>query len=260
MRPGTLLAAAAILAGLAAVPTIRRTRHHDVAEPSAGSAAPPPAPAAPAATMSAAAPAPPAATASPATTASAAAPPARGPRRPKGGMDVTFLVTADTHVGFWDNIPIPGKPSGVPLEKVHEVAIQAMNGIAGTPYPRALGGEVGVPRGLLIAGDLTEMGQPHEWARFEAIFGLTGKEGWVHYPVFEGAGNHDVGYGTFVEDQIKKRHGARRYSWDWDDLHIVCLGVAPDADDLAWLREDSRGHGPGDRRRPLLPLSARRAL
>ncbi len=78
---------------------------------------------------------------------------------------------------------------------------------------------MGTPRGLLIAGDLTEMGQPHEWARFEAIFGLTGKEGWIHYPVYEGAGNHDVGYGTFVEDQIKRRHGDRRYAWDWDDLH-----------------------------------------
>lgn len=59
------------------------------------------------------------------------------------------------------------------------------------------------PRGLLTAGDLTEMGQPHEWARFEAIFGLTGKEGWIRYPVFEGAGNHDVGYGTFVQEQIQ---------------------------------------------------------
>src|SRR5262249_7209170 len=47
----------------------------------------------------------------------------------------------------------------------------------------AIGGRVGAPRGLLIAGDLTEMGAPHEWTRFEAIFSLTGKEGWVHYPV-----------------------------------------------------------------------------
>ena len=140
-------------------------------------------------------------------------------------MDVTFLVTADTHVGFWDKIPIPGVPSGVALDRVHEIAIDAMNNIPGTLLPRALGGVVGTPRGLLIAGDLTEMGQPHEWARFEAIFGSSGKEGSLHYPVYEGAGNHDVGYGTFVEEQIKRRHGDRRYSWDWDALHVVCLGV-----------------------------------
>lgn len=170
-------------------------------------------------------------------------PPPRGPRARKGGMDLTFLVSADTHVGFWEKIPVPDKPSGIPLEDVHRRAVDAMNGIAGKPFPAAVGGKVGAPRGLLIAGDLTEMGQPHEWARFEVIFGLTGKEGWVRYPVFEGAGNHDVGYGTFVEEQIKRRHGERRYSWDWDDVHLVCLGVAPNAADLDWLRDDLQAAG-----------------
>jgi hypothetical protein len=162
-------------------------------------------------------------------------------------MDLTFLVTADTHVGFWEKIPVPGKPSGVPLDDVHRIAVDAMNGIAGTPFPRAVGGSVGMPRGLLIAGDLTEMGAPHEWARFEQIFGLSGKEGWLHYPVFEGAGNHDVGDevrgDTFVEKRIIDRHGAKRYAFDWDDLHVVCLGVAPDDADLAWLREDLAATG-----------------
>lgn len=153
-------------------------------------------------------------------------------------MDLTFLVTADTHVGFWEKIPIPGKPKGVPLSEVHEIAIQAMHGIDGKPLPRGLSGAFGAPRGLLVAGDLTEMGQPHEWGQFTAIFGLTGKEGKLRFPVYEGAGNHDVGYGTFVEEQIAKRHGARRYSWDWDDVHLVCLGVAPNDEDLAWLRGD----------------------
>jgi hypothetical protein len=179
---------------------------------------------------------------SPPPVASMAAAPPREPRPRKGGMDLTFLVTADTHVGFWEKIPIPGVPGGVALDEVHRIAIDAMNGIAGKPFPGAIGGSVGAPRGLLIAGDLTEMGAPHEWARFEAIFGLTGREGWVHYPVYEGAGNHDVGDevrgDTFVEKQIIKRHGNTRYSWDWDDVHLVCLGVAPDALDLAWLRQD----------------------
>jgi len=151
-------------------------------------------------------------------------------------------------VGFWDKIPVPGKPGGLPLEDVHRIAVDAMNGLAGTPLPRAIGGVVGAPRGLLLAGDLTEMGAPHEWARFEAIFGLTGKEGWLHVPVYEGAGNHVVGDevrgDTFVEKRIIERHGAKRYSWDWDDLHVVCLGVAPDGDDLAWLEQDLALAGP----------------
>jgi hypothetical protein len=228
MRSASLLAAAVTLlvgAGLAAVPSLRRRAPHPAPPTSASPAANagPPSPAsAPAA----------------AEAVTAAPPPPRLPRKPKGGMDLTFLVTADTHVGFWEKIPVPGKPSGVPLDDVHRLAIDAMNGIGGTAFPRALGGAVGAPRGLLIAGDLTEMGQTWEWARFESIFGLTGKEGWIHYPVYEGAGNHDVGYGTFVEEQIARRHGAKRYSWDWDDVHLVGLGVAPDAADLAWLRAD----------------------
>src|SRR5690348_5506119 len=46
-------------------------------------------------------------------------PPAPRPRARRGGMDLTFLVTADTHVGFWEKIPIPTAPSGVPLDDVH---------------------------------------------------------------------------------------------------------------------------------------------
>lgn len=153
-------------------------------------------------------------------------------------MDLTFLVTADTHVGFWEKIPVPSAWSGVPIDDVHRIAIGAMHDMAGKPLPRALDGNFGVPRGLLVAGDLTEMGQPHEWERFVSLFGLNGKEGVLRYPVFEGAGNHDVGYSTFVEEQIAKRHGAKRYSWDWDDVHVVCLGVDPNDEALAWLRED----------------------
>jgi hypothetical protein len=159
-------------------------------------------------------------------------------------MDVTFLVTADTHLGFWwERIPAPGAPSGLGIEEVNEIAIRAMNTIAGTPYPRGIGGVVGEPRGVLIAGDLTEAGWPNEWGRFEAMYGLTGRDGLLRYPVYEGAGNHDRHAGTFVEEQIKKRHGDKHYSWDWDDIHLVCLGEAPNDDDLAWLRGDLAAAG-----------------
>src|SRR6185369_11751431 len=118
-----------------------------------------------------------------------------------------------------------------------------MNGIAGTPLPAGLG-TVGKPRGVLIAGDLTEGGWRSHWERFVAMYGLTGTEGWIHYPVYEGIGNHDLWDGPFVKEQVAKRHGGSRYAWDWDDVHVVCLGEAPDAADLAWLAEDLAATGP----------------
>jgi hypothetical protein len=181
--------------------------------------------------------------ASPAATP-AIAPPPPGPRRRRGGMDLTFLVTADTHAGFWEKIPVPGHPAGLPVEKVHEIAIQAMNEIPGTPFPAALGGAVGKPRGLLIAGDLTEMGAPWEWASFEKMFGLTGAEGWLRHPVYENVGNHDAGADGLVRREVVKRHGAARYAWDWDDVHLVSFGEAPDDGEIDWLREDLAALGP----------------
>jgi cytolysin (calcineurin-like family phosphatase) len=76
------------------------------------------------------------------------------------------------------------------------------------------------------------------------MFGLTGGDGMLRYPVYEGAGNHDKHAGAHVEEQIAKRHGGARYSWDWDDLHLVCLGEAPNDADLAWLRGDLAEAGP----------------
>jgi cytolysin (calcineurin-like family phosphatase) len=160
-------------------------------------------------------------------------------------MDLTFMVTSDTHAGYSEKIVMPGHPEGVGVEAANAVVIAAMNELPGTLLPPALGGVVGQPRGVLVAGDLTETGQAIEWARFEAMYGLTGKEGWLHYPVYEGAGNHDVWGGKYVNQQVAKRHGGARYSWDWNDVHVVCLGEAPNAEDLAWLREDLAATGPG---------------
>lgn len=164
-------------------------------------------------------------------------------RRRAGGMDVTFLVTSDTHFGYRVPAPEPGAPprpleNAQGIEKAQLVAIEAMRSMEGKAYPRELGGRVGKPRGLLISGDLTEDGEPHEWERFVRFFGLDGSDGLVPFPVFEGIGNHDKHYGWYVKERVAERHGANRYAWDWDDVHLVCLGEGPDDDDLAWLRED----------------------
>ena len=156
----------------------------------------------------------------------APAPPARG------ATDVTFLVTADTHLGHAD------------MEQRQARAIDAMNDIAGTPWPAVIGGTVGAPRGVLVAGDLTETGEPADFARFEALFGLTGRDGRLRVPVFETYGNHDKIVGPFVKEQMARRHGDIRYAWDWDGVHFVCFGEAPDETDRAWLARDLEGVAP----------------
>ena len=57
-------------------------------------------------------------------------------------------------------------------------------------------------------------------------------------PVFEVVGNHDKVTAHWVEQQVAARHGGRFYAWDWDDLHMVALGEAPDDEGLAFLAAD----------------------
>jgi hypothetical protein len=54
-------------------------------------------------------------------------------------------------------------------------------------------------------------------------------------PAYEAVGNHDF---WEIREKVKKDRGALSYSFDWDDLHVVCLGEAPDDKDLAWLKTD----------------------
>jgi len=82
-----------------------------------------------------------------------------------GGADVTFFVAADTHFGF------------AGIDALNKRQIEAMNSLPHAAYPPAIGGEVARPRGLLIAGDLTEHGLLFQWRQFVAFYGLTGADG-----------------------------------------------------------------------------------
>jgi len=148
-------------------------------------------------------------------------------RTRKGGSDVTFLVVSDPHFGF----------GGMP--EAHEVLVPKLNGIKGRPFPASLGGVVAPPRGLLVTGDLTEWGKVEEWEPFVRTYGLDGgADGKLAMPVFEVVGNHDKVTAHWVEQQVAARHGGPFYSWDWDDLHVVALGEAPDEEGLAFLARD----------------------
>lgn len=165
--------------------------------------------------------------------------PLTGPKQWRGGLAVTFLVTSDTHIGFG----APDSPGRDPLiepmgiERINLAMIDSMNTIAGASYPLPIGGQVHTPRAVLVSGDLTEVGGQEQWRLWTRIFGLTGKEGALKFPVFEGAGNHDRNKNWHVREQVAKRHGGRFYYFDLDDLRLICLGEGPDDTGLKLLAE-----------------------
>ena len=161
-------------------------------------------------------------------------------KRRTGVLDVTFFVASDTHLGF-DTPDTSGRDivrNPVGIEVTNLKMIEAMNGLAGRPWPPEIGRAVHRPRGVIVTGDLTEDGGQQDWRLFVAMYGLTGREGPLHYPVYEAGGNHDRNRNWYVREQIAKRHGGRFYSFDFDDLHLVCLGEAPDETGLEFLATD----------------------
>jgi cytolysin (calcineurin-like family phosphatase) len=75
-------------------------------------------------------------------------------------------------------------------------------------------------------------------ASFEEVYGLTGREGLLRYPVYEAIGNHDLNETSPIKPRVVARHGGIDYSFDWDDLHVVCLDMYPDAPTVAFLSRD----------------------
>lgn len=155
--------------------------------------------------------------------------PAVASRPRKGGTDVTFYVAADTHIGYRNMV------------WASEKQIAEMNRLPGKHWPRNVGGTVDPPRGVLLAGDLTDTGTEAQWRQFAALYGRDGTDGKLQFPVYLGSGNHDRWTdeaGGVVLREIRRRHGSEFYSWDWDDLHLICLDEAPTEAGLRWLGED----------------------
>jgi len=119
--------------------------------------------------------------------------------------------------------------------------IDRMNKMAGTLFPQAIGGNVGTPTAVLIAGDLTESGGERQWREFAAFYGSNGRDGRLHFPVYETCGNHDHQKDSSVLDRIRERHGNVVYSFDLGGVHLVSLGEAPDDRGLAFLAKDLNG-------------------
>ena len=152
--------------------------------------------------------------------------------------DITFFVSSDTHYGNADN------------DQLNKQTIDLMNATPGLSLPGEVGGgKVRTPRGVVFNGDLLDNGSgpnaEDSWEEFVHDYGLTGEDGRLVFPVYEGFGNHDGGPAkSYNRNQIKQRNKTRvgvtetsengmHYSWDWDELHLVQLNLFG-------------GDGPGD--------------
>ena len=174
---------------------------------------------------------------------------ADGPRGPADApTGVTFIATSDSHYDAFENED---------RNERDRATIDRINAIAGVAWPEQLGGDaVNRPRGVVALGDLIDDGdrqiegknqtQP-QWAFFVKDFGLDGTDGRLKYPAFETWGNHDgppVGkerFGFSTQAHLKERNRIRlrkglitnlsenglHYSWDWDRVHLVQLGIYP---------------------------------
>ncbi len=145
--------------------------------------------------------------------------------------DVTFFVSSDAHYGRENNAAINRR------------VIDEMNTLPGTTLPATVGGGmVHTPRGVVLNGDLLDEGfnketAPALWLEFCQDYGLTGQDGRLCYPVYEGFGNHDGGpTKSFVRAGIQERNPKRmgltgtsenglHYSWDWDHVHLAQLNL-----------------------------------
>ena len=184
---------------------------------------------------------------------------------------LSWYAASDTHLGH-DVGPKNGSVTSSYEKNV--AAVREMNALWATPcgtinctWPAALGGgAVQPPQGVVISGDLidngsgpaTEINGCNQWKNFTAIFGMTGSDGLLKTPLYEGRGNHDAdnstvplpaGCATVPSRAIIARNKLRladpafgldgvspatglHYSWTWPlttscRIHFVQLNLYP---------------------------------
>jgi cytolysin (calcineurin-like family phosphatase) len=183
----------------------------------------------------------------------------------------SFLVAADAHYGqsMWSDNEVGNK-----------AAIAVMNGMGDERLPAPGWGALGRPKGLIFVGDLTDTANRLNWrgysfprrrTGFQHDYPAAGGGGaQIHFPVFEGYGNHDIAAGRkphWIPEQIALRNRCRtqalqtspngvHYSWDWGGLHFINInlyaGMGGDTlDSLEFLRGDLAAQV-GDSGRPVV--------
>ena len=142
--------------------------------------------------------------------------------------DFFFYVSADLQI----NVPEWGL-AGL------DTMVATMNRTPGREWP--FGGRVDTPRGVIVPGDLVDdIDHSQNWDAYKKYFD-PGGNATLHFPVFAGIGNHGLSDSTAQQFSYVERAHIRRnerrpaplnlgpkgyhYSWDWSDIHFVCLNI-----------------------------------
>ncbi|MGD9477273.1 metallophosphoesterase [Shinella sp. G-2] len=204
--------------------------------------------------------------------------------------DATFLFSCDVHVclvsadGLSPNCADEGKTDAALLR--HVAALNALGGlgwpqmVAGKPSGLASAGlRIDEPLGLVLGGDMTDdgggqvkvPGEGRQLQQFASRYQQGTGPDRVHYPVYNGLGNHDLDqdgvaphvdwYRRELRDYVELNHRSTvfykapvpvtnydidsdNYSWDWGGLHLIQLqrfggdNTRGAISSLPWLQQD----------------------
>ena len=107
--------------------------------------------------------------------------------------------------------------------------VDAMNTMAGTAWPKTVGGKVAKPSFVIGAGDITE------WPTHAAMKGYDSLlNNRLQFPAYDVLGNHDDGGRAFSPTMInwlKKKHGSLSYTFEKSG--VVFIGL--------WSKFDPKG-------------------
>jgi len=138
------------------------------------------------------------------------------PSKQGGEFGVTFFGWSDQHV----------KTNGDVSHLLE--AIDAMNGLPGTAYPRAVGGKVAEPAFVFGCGDVTEWPTHAAVRAYDKVIAER-----LKFPSYDVMGNHDDG-GKVPSDTMRKwitkRHGSLTYTFDRGGVRFIGLYSAFDPD------------------------------
>ncbi len=211
-------------------------------------------------------------------------------RAQRPATDATFLFSCDVHAclvsadGLSPNCADEGKTDAALLRHV-----AALNGVGGRLWPAEIDGRptglagagkpIATPLGLVLGGDMTDdgggqvrvPGEGRQLQQFASRYQQGVGPDRVHYPVYNGLGNHDLDqdgvpphvdwYRRELRDYVELNHRSTvfykapvpvtnydldsdNYSWDWGGLHLVQLQRFGGDDTrgaisgLPWLRQD----------------------
>jgi 3',5'-cyclic AMP phosphodiesterase CpdA len=160
----------------------------------------------------------------------------------RAATNLTFYAISDTHYGQHS--------AAKDTNRVRMLGI--LNNLPGTELPASIGGgPLAAPRGVLVAGDLTERIDTALWREYTDDYGVSGDKKLL-WPTYEAMGNHEFYTTGTIKDTLYnvnrmiQRNIARRatftdmdstgyhYSWDWEGVHFINLNLYAGSTELGY--------------------------